>query len=102
MGYPAVVPLSSPGVSMTDWGGSFLLPKDLGIGRLYGAIRDAVVVSDRHPQTERPLEPGGQLHTSEAEQQEWRWHTHKTSPRTVAWDWMVLLPALAAVSYTAQ
>ena len=31
---------------MTDRKGSFVLPQDLGIGRLYEAIRDAVVVAD--------------------------------------------------------
>ena len=30
----------------TDRNGSFLLPQDLGIGRLYEAVRDAVVVAD--------------------------------------------------------
>ena len=31
---------------MTDSNGSFLLPQDLGIGRLFEAVRDAVVVAD--------------------------------------------------------
>ncbi len=31
---------------MTERNGSFLLPQDLGIGRLYEAVRDAVVVAD--------------------------------------------------------
>src|SRR4028118_604027 len=33
---------------MTDRDGSFLLPQDLGIGRLFEAVRDAVVVADAH------------------------------------------------------
>jgi diguanylate cyclase (GGDEF)-like protein/PAS domain S-box-containing protein len=31
---------------MTDRGGSFLLPQELGIGKLFEAVRDAVVVAD--------------------------------------------------------
>ena len=33
---------------MNDPGDSILLPQDLGIGRLYEAVRDAVVVADAH------------------------------------------------------
>jgi len=33
---------------MDDRNGSFLLPQDLGIGKLYEAVRDAVVVADAH------------------------------------------------------
>ena len=33
---------------MDDRGGSILLPQDLGIGKLYEAVRDAVVVTDAH------------------------------------------------------
>src|SRR4028118_1335831 len=31
---------------MNDRGGTFLLPQDLGIGKLFEAVRDAVVVAD--------------------------------------------------------